>query len=263
VDWSKTKTIFIVTFMLLNIFLAYQLSEKQDQDRMSQVAMPELESRIDDQNIEVEISDSSLNEDVSGGPITGMYRTFQNVFLEQTLEGQQAELLDETRIYSEIDSPFSLVPANLEASLEGFLEQYVFRGEEYEVAAYNDEEGTVGLYQTFEEQKIDEYERENFHLELQINDDNEVVSYEQTYMTIVEQAEEQELLTPLEVIDILLDDTSAGIGTEATVMNAELGYYNLLEVDANFQIFAPVWRVTIDEEDYFVNAMTGEVQTIG
>lgn len=259
-DWSRTKTIFIITFMLLNIFLAYQLYEKQDMSRMGEVTLMELESRIEEQQIEINIDDPE--EEVTGGPITGMQRTFTETSLEQSLSGQDVSLINNSTIYSEMEEPFSIVTANVEASLEGFLDQYVFRGEEYEVAHYDLEEGIIGLYQTFEGSMIDQYEREDYHLVLQLNETGQVAAYSQRYMTITEQAEEEELLTALQAVELLLDDPNIGIGTEAVVENAELGYYNLMEVDANFQIFAPVWRVLINEETYYVNAMTGEIQTI-
>jgi regulatory protein YycI of two-component signal transduction system YycFG len=259
-DWSRTKTIFIITFMLLNIFLAYQLYEKQNMSRMSEMALPELESRIEEQQIEVEIDDAE--EEVTGGPITGMQRTFQEASLEQSLAGQDVSLVNDATIFSELEEPYSIVTANVEASLEGFLEQYVFRGEEYRVAHYDPEEGIIGLYQTFEGSMIDQYEREDYHLVLQLNEDDEIAAYSQRYMTITERAEEEELLTPLQAVELLLDDPNIGIGTEAVVESAQLGYYNLMEVDANFQIFAPVWRVMINGETYYVNAMTGEIQTI-
>ncbi|SDN97004.1 two-component system regulatory protein YycI [Alkalicoccus daliensis] len=257
-DWSRTKTIFIVTFMLLNIFLGYQLSEKQSQ--LNEVTLPELESRIEEQEINILIED--LEEEFMGAPITAYQRTFQEVLIEQTLESQTPQFLDETTIYSVLDSPYRLPNVNLQASVDAFLQQYVFRGEEYEVALYDEEAGIVGIYQTFDGKKIDEYEREDFHITLELNEEGDIMAYTQRYMNITEQGEEQELLTPIAVIEKLLNDTRVGIGAGSEVTSAELGYYNLMEVEANFQIFAPVWRVIIDEEEHYVNAMTGEVQRI-
>lgn len=262
-DWSRTKTIFIVTFMLLNIFLGYQLSEKQNHSNLNDLRPQELESRIEEQNIEIAIDEP--DEEVVGAPITGVQRTFGEVevFLDQSLEGQSPELLDSTTIYSELESPYRIGTVNLQTSVGAFMEQYAFRGEEYEVAYYDEEESIIGLYQVFDDKMIDQYVRNNFHVVLNLNENGDIISYTQTYMTIIEQAEEQELLTPLEVIEILLDDPQVGIGTGTEVTGAELGYYNLMEVEANFQIFAPVWRVEIDEEEHYVNAMTGEIQRIG
>lgn len=261
-DWSRTKTIFIVTFMLLNIFLAYQLTEKQNHSNINDLRLPELESRIDEQDIEISIEDAE--EEVVGAPITGVQRTFEEVevFFDQSLEEQFPELLDSTTIYSRLESPYRIGSVNLQTSVSAFMEQYAFRGEEYEVAHYDEEENIIGLYQVFDDKMIDQYVRDNYHVVLELNEDGDIVSYTQTYMTIIEQAEEQELLTPLEVVEILLDDPQVGIGTGTEVTGAELGYYNLMEVEANFQIFAPVWRVEIDEEEHYVNAMTGEIQRI-
>lgn len=257
-DWSRTKTIFIVTFMLLNIFLGYQLSEKHSQ--LDELTLPELESRIEEQEIEIMIDD--VEEEFMGAPITAYQRSFQEVLIEQSLEAQTPQFVNETTIYSVLDSPYRLPNVNLQASIDAFLQQYVFRGEEYELAVHDEELGIIGIYQTFDGKKIDEYERDNFHITLELNEEGDIIAYTQRYMNITEQGEEQELLTPIRAIEVLLNDTGEGIGAGSEVTSAELGYYNLMEVEANFQIFAPVWRVVIDEETHYVNAMTGEVQRI-
>ncbi|WP_181186279.1 two-component system regulatory protein YycI [Alkalicoccus urumqiensis] len=258
-DWSRTKTIFIITFMLLNIFLGYQLTLKQQHGDLPELASVNLESRLSEE-IDININNEEVEEE--GGMISGEWRVFEEVFLNQSLEEQNLSVSDDgLEIRSELESPYSLVTANIQASADAFLQEFVFRGEEYEVAAYDEEEGRVGLYQTYEGSKIDEYEREAFHLELELNDSGEIVQYTQRYLTITATGEEQELLTPLEVIDILLQENQVLVGGEREVSAAELGYYNLLEIDTDFQIFAPVWRITVDDDTYFVDALRGEIQT--
>ncbi|MFC4736247.1 two-component system regulatory protein YycI [Bacillus daqingensis] len=261
-DWSRTKTIFIVTFMLLNIFLGYQLAEKQRHGDINEIEQMTLDSQIEEQRITIEFEETE--EELTGAPITGVQRSFEDdiTFLEQTLERQQIDLIDSTTLYSELDSPYNFSPANLTASTEAFMQQYVFRGEEYQLAAYDEEEGLIGLYQTFEGSMIDQYERDSYHVVLELNDSGQIVSYTQRYLTIVEQGAEEELLTPMQVVERLINDPQVGIGTDSTISSATVGYYNLMEVDANFQIYAPVWRVIVDDEPFFVNALTGEVQNI-
>ena len=37
-DWSRTKTIFIVTFLMLNIFLTWQLIETNNANKLTMIA---------------------------------------------------------------------------------------------------------------------------------------------------------------------------------------------------------------------------------
>jgi regulatory protein YycI of two-component signal transduction system YycFG len=258
-DWSRTKTIFIITFLGLNLFLGYQLNEKQERGNINIMLEVTLPERLEDNRIEIEIDDA--DETIEGAPITGTARSFQEDFLEENLVRQKSFLLNETTLQSELDKPYILVGANLTASVGAFLHQYVYEGEQYEIAEYNEEEQYIGLYQTYKGRKIDQYERGNFHLVLHISDDFEVESYVQSHMIISEQAgREQELLSPLKAIGRLLDEHQ--IRQETTINEAELGYYSKIQLEANFQVYAPVWRIKANGEYFFVDALNGEVQSI-
>jgi regulatory protein YycI of two-component signal transduction system YycFG len=258
-DWSKTKTIFIVTFLLLNIFLGYQLYERNKQGEISVLTDPDLQSRLEEEGIEIDIEDAE--ETVTGAPVTGTSATFDESYLEENLERQTISLLNSTTAYSELHGPFRLVGANLSATVDAFLQQHVYLGEEYEIAQYNESESFIGLYQTYNGLKIDEYERENFHLVLHLTEDLEIESYVQTYMEISEQeGREQDLLSPLKAVERLLD--GGYLSANAVIEHAELGYYSLIQPDDNFQVFAPVWRIRVDNEDFFVDALNGEIQSI-
>ncbi|ECD6517378.1 transcriptional regulator, partial [Salmonella enterica subsp. enterica] len=41
------------------------------------------------------------------------------------------------------------------------------------------------------------------------------------------------------------------------VSHIELGYYTQLDTSA--QLLAPTWKVTVNEEDFYVNALDGQV----
>ncbi|PYZ91768.1 hypothetical protein CR194_19290 [Salipaludibacillus keqinensis] len=257
-DWSKTKTIFILTFLCLNIFLGYQLYEKHNRGNLNFLTEASLQMRLDDNRIEIEIEDAE--ETIDGAPITGTVRPFQEEFFINSLERQTPSVIDETILYSELDSPSPLVSANLRASVEAFLQQYVYHGDEYEFAQFNEQEQYIGLYQTYKGRKIDQYEREDFHLVLHLNEDLEVESYSQKYMSVSEQeGREQELLSPLKAVERLLNQQY--IRQNTVITEAELGYYSRIQLDANFQVFAPMWRIIANDEIFFVDAINGEVQS--
>jgi len=259
VDWSRTKSIFIVTFLCLNLFLGYQLYEKQEQGNINVMLDVTLPERLEYNRIEIDIDNA--DEIVEGAPITGTVRSFQEDFFESILDRQEPVMLDETTLRSTLDSPPQLVDANLTASVGAFLQQYIYEGEQYEIAEYNEEEQYIGLYQVYKERKIDQYERDDFHLILYVSDDFKVESYEQRYMTITEQeGREQELLSPLKAINRLLDEHQ--IRQETKITEAELGYYSKIQLEANFQVYAPVWRIQANGKYFFVDALNGEVQSI-
>lgn len=259
-DWSKAKTIFIATFLCLNVFLGYQLYEKQRQSDYNVITQASLEQRLNTQQIEVEIDDP--NQAPEGAPpIQGSYRIFDEAQLEEDLERQSPSLLNSITVFSELENPYNLSGANLNVSIEIFLMDYVYNGDEYEMASYSEEDGEIRLYQTYNDRKIDDYEGENHHLILHMSEELQVESYTQRYLDIHDQEEEdreQELLSPYNAIEQLLDSQLLPFNT--TVENAELGYYSFVQHDELTQRFVPVWRIQTDDEVYYVNALNGEVQ---
>lgn len=248
-----------MTFLFLNLFLTYQFLEKQEKSDVNVQSEATLTERLQDNRIEVDIDDAE--ETIEGAPITGTVRTFEEGFFEGILDRQEPVLLDETTIHSNLDNPYKLVEVNLTASVEAFLQTFVFEGQQYEYVLYNEEEQYIGLYQTYKGRKIDQYERNDFPLVLHISDDFKIESYVQRFMSISEQeSREQELLSPLKAVERLLNEHQ--IRPNTTVTDAELGYYSKIQLEANFQVYAPVWRIKANDQYFFVDALNGEVQSI-
>ncbi|WP_169837707.1 two-component system regulatory protein YycI [Salipaludibacillus agaradhaerens] len=258
-DWSKTKTIFIVTFLLLNAFLGYQLYGKMAHENLNVLISPALQERLEENDIEINISNA---EDIlTAAPITGRLATFDENYLRDNLLRQDISVVDETTVYAEMDRPYKMVDSNIPANVDAFLGQYVYLGEEYEFADYNEEENYIGLYQTYKDRKIDQYERGDYHIVLHLNDDFHVESYTQKYMEITEQENrQQDLLSPLKAVERLLNQQY--LETNTVIEQAQLGYYSLIQPDDSFQVFVPVWRIQANEDYFYVDALNGEIQSI-
>ncbi|MBU9710902.1 two-component system regulatory protein YycI [Evansella tamaricis] len=259
-DWSKTKSIFIATFFLLNLFLGYQLIEKQSDSNLNMLTQSTLQEKLQENEINIAINNS--DEVKSGSPITGSFRTFNQLILTEQLENQEIEVLRDETIYSTLDTPYRLVEGNIPAVVNSFVEQYVLYGDQYVFTVYNEEEMYIGMHQTFEGRAIDNHKEGPFHLKINLNEDLEIISYQQMFMDISPQGREQDLLSPVKVIEILFNDNY--IPANTTIEEAELGFYNPLQgmVDLEFRVFAPMWRVLVQDTFYFVNAINGEVQPI-
>ena len=51
-DWSKTKSIFIMVFFVLDIFLLYQFLEKKDNYQFDYIAEASIEERLQEEEIQ-------------------------------------------------------------------------------------------------------------------------------------------------------------------------------------------------------------------
>lgn len=259
-DWSSTKTIFIITFLLLNIFLGYQLSEKRNEGNLNMMTQATLQDYLEE-NVEIAISNA---EDIKmGSPIIGSMKRFSNDIALEQEEKQEIVILNEIMIYSELVKPYILSENNLEAAVEAFLEEYVYLGEEYRFSRYNEEQQTIGLYQTYDGKPIENYEEDRFFLVLHLNDDLEVEAYHQYYIEFSlenQENREQELLPPLKAIENLYNNQL--IHANSVIEAAELGYYSLLPASGEYQVFAPMWKITINGTNHYVDAINGQIQTI-
>ena len=75
------------------------------------------------------------------------------------------------------------------------------------------------------------------------------------------QGREREMMSSLKAIEVLLNEKIIEIND--TVTNVEFGYYSFFSPQGDVQVFAPMWRVSLeDDHTYLVNAIEGTVQQL-
>ena len=257
-DWSRTKTIFILTFLVLNLFLGFQLYEKHKENQFEYLS--ESTVKIEDQLKNMEITYPELPE----APKRMVHITGEtHMFTEEELSRWNEDELsinvveENTKITAvlENDRKFS----NNRSDRAAFLQTYPLFGDEYMFWEDGQEENVMEwiFLQTHKERPI--YQKaghSNGQLLVQLNEEGRVVGFEQTYLDIKPQENEQEILTPLKAINQLLMNSKLNYRDEIT--SIELGYYTLVEGEV--QVLAPTWFVEVnDERQYFVNAINGQI----
>ncbi|WP_096186054.1 two-component system regulatory protein YycI [Evansella halocellulosilytica] len=257
-DFSKTKTIFIITFLILNIFLTFQLVEKRTSGNISSLSPTSLQLELNEWNIDVHIDDAE--ETQRGSYISGTTRSFSEERVQRQLDGQNVQLIDEYEIYSELEDPYQLSDDNLRARVDAFLQQNILYGDEYQFSHYDEERNIIALHQTYEGRPIDQYKRSRVHLVLTLNEDFQVVAYNQQYMEITPQGGEQEMLSPMEAIKTLLREQL--IPENTVIDNVQLGYNSQIQTTVEIQVFSPVWQIQVNDEIYLVSAIESDVQRV-
>ncbi|MBU8905786.1 two-component system regulatory protein YycI [Desertibacillus haloalkaliphilus] len=254
-DWSRTKTIFIVTFLFLNSFLIFQLIEQMNANQINIIAEATIQERLEEMNIEIDVD--IPEEDIAGIYIVGSSVGYDNE-IRDFLSDQQIRIVDETTVISTLDEPYELGPADYGIQLDRFLDEYIWRGEEYRFAGWDEELRQVVLYQTYDDVMI--YTFDEVSLLLQLNEEGEITGYQQNYLTINEQGQEREVLSGLRAIETLLNEQL--MMSNHVVSHLELGYYSLLQPFGGVQVFAPMWRITVDDDNYLVHAIDGSIQQV-
>lgn len=252
-DWSKTKTIFIVVFLILDVFLLFQFVEKRTSYELGLLAETTLEEQLEENDISIKV-------ELPKGPMTETYisgksRQFKPEDL-LTLKGQQPQVEYKFTISSKFTTPLP-IKEDSKRWLEDFVKQNVLEGSSYVFWGLEKEKNELLFFQVYKGKTI--FYNKNAELRIKLNDQNEMIEYKQTYLEEIEGMEvdgdKTESFTALKAIENMYDRNELKPGSVVT--NVELGYYTLVE---DSQVFVPTWHFIIDnKESYFVNALEGHI----
>ncbi|MDT8862801.1 two-component system regulatory protein YycI [Alkalihalobacillus sp. MEB130] len=255
-DWSRTKTIFIITFLLLNIFLTWQLIETHNMNQISLITEATIQEVLRENNVTIEIE---LPEEESPGLLVVGKQVELSLDDIPALDDQEIDYLDSHTILSELEEPFALTREGFASELPAFLSTYVFEGDNYRFGGFDSERNRVYLYQAYGEKTA--YTLDDEPLVLQLDEHLQIISYQQRYFQFEQQdGEEREMLSSLKAIEVLLNDQL--VRMNQTISDVQFGYYSFFSPTGDVQVFAPMWRIKVDGEEYLVHAIGGSVQQL-
>ena len=251
-DWNKTKSLFIVVFLVLDIFLLYQFIGF----KMTKLEVNK-ESTVEEKLEAAGIKYSSM----PGGSVTEKTISAKaKVFTEKdisTLKNQNAVLGDENTIVSTLETPIAIgTDEGKYFDLEAFLKKEITGGTSYKF--WSKEDKTIIYSQVYNERVL--FDNQDAQIVFQLNEKNEVVGYEQTMLDNIEEFNENQAIKPaVDALGSLLTNGYLSDGSEVT--NPELGYYTLVEVtESEILVLVPTWHFKVNgQEDYFVEGTGSEV----
>ncbi len=252
-DWSKIKTIFILTFLILDVYLFYQFMKIRDLNKYEFITEASFEDKLKADDIKyVDLPKATIK----GQYISAKPKTFEKADLAK-LKGQAALLVNEgMTIDSTLENPVQLDSKFVESDLSNFLNESVLYGDQYKFFSKNDKKHTITLYQQYETNTF--YKNQSGMLVLNINKDNQIYSYQQTYLSGIDKlTTKEEILPPLKAIETL--HQKGMIKPKSKVTNVELGYSTLVHLTAS-QVLAPTWRIIVNnKESFYVNGFEGQI----
>ncbi|MCZ2259058.1 two-component system regulatory protein YycI [Sporosarcina sp. G11-34] len=256
-DWNKTKTIFIILFSILNVFLySVYLKAHNETLNVQTLGKMSIEDSLKLDNIKVvELPD--YNEDAYYVSSEVATITEEQI---SSLENQFVSLINDTELVVKMDKPVRIKDSKGNYNLREFLLKYVLNGEEYTLWNIDEDKEEALFFQMVNKSPI--YFNRNAMLRIHWNESGEVTGYEQRmFGKFVSFNRKKDLLTPLQAINTL--NNRNYLQPDSKVIEVSLGYSTLVQLTKN-QVFAPTWRIRVelsDEEieDYFVNAIEGKV----
>ena len=254
-DWNKTKSIFIVVFLILNVFLYWQyLSAYNDAQRVQLLSEKKIESILQDEKI----SYKALPENISEAPYISAKAKKYNLSELPNPESVYYKLTTETSIQAILSKPVSLGKNITALKLNEFLEQYVYEGSQFKLWEINEEQRTATFFQIVNNHLL--YYNVNGYVKVHWNSKNEVFMYEHAMIEKIEPLKQKKIIAPLQIIDELYSKNL--LKTGANIVDMKLGYSSLLQMP-QAQLFTPTWEVRVkvdgEYETFFVNAVDPKV----
>lgn len=258
-DWSKSKSIFIVVFLFLNVFLYTQYVNVYTQGQEVEILGEKTtEARLKDDNITY-ITLPETVENVSY--LSGKMRNFEeNKLPSNNLVNVQ--IIDDYIVRATFKEPIELKdPLNVE-NFKEFANTYVHDGNKYVLWEIYEDQQFALYFQTINDRTL--YYNSSGYLKVYWNDLNEIYAYEQTMLEKIEQLEQKDsIIPPIQVLQALYSQNL--LKPDSHIIDMNLGYSTLVQLTQT--VFAPTWEVRVQNadgviEEHFVNAFKGKVLEI-
>ncbi len=237
-DWSRAKTILLVSFLLLNILLGYQLwydkTSPLGSDSNANEATPEIEQIMAQKGI---VLSASVPKDTP---------KLREIDVKITpSEGEPA--------VTALNTPFQATELKDKTSLRSVISRQIPDGESYQIDDYDSEGDQHVLHQMQDLYPL-------FDVKLVLYEMEGVIrSYQQTHAEVISSAvvKEQKVLTGYTAIELLVEKY---LKEGSNIIDVRLGYHGQT-FEADTRVLAPYWRIVTDQGDrFFVHAITGAVE---
>lgn len=257
-QWSQIKTLFILCFLVLDVYLLFQFFDKQSESDLG--VLEQRDSPIEEQLKAEDIQVPKLPDDVSDESFLSVKpKTFTKDELKrlEDFKNQDTNVVNSNLIISEFKDPVSLPSSSSNDKIEALVKKSILFSEEYKFWNWNKDINVLIFFQEKAERPI--FFNQNGMILVFLNDDNEMIFYTQTMLGEAEpRAEKKTLITPMKAIETLYKANELKSGDE--ISKVDIGFHTRVPLENGIQVFVPTWKVSINEEkEYFVNAIEGFV----
>lgn len=256
--WSQIKTLFIFSFLILDIYLLIQFIEKQGEADLG--ILERQESSIEEQLEADNISVPTLPEEQPKEPFISVR---QKMFTEKDMElfddtdVQKPLLLNKTFIISRVKEQVQIEKGTSPDDIEEMIRQLIIYPDDYTYWDWNEDLNILIFFQNKNDRPV--YFNRNGMILVFLDDKNEVAFYTQTMLGEEDARQDKKtLIEPFKAIETIYDAHELHPGDD--VKKVEIGFHTRVPLENGVQVFVPTWKVTVnDDKNYFVNAIEGFV----
>ena len=260
-DWSRTKSIFIWVFLILNLFLYTQYLESYNEGQLMEVLgeTTKIEARLKDDNITyIALPNNNENAAYYSGEI--------KKFLPEEIPffpNQITQIENENKLIVTMEKPVKLQESGGRNPYVEFVNGHVHEGNAYVLWDVNEEKREATFFQKVNNLTL--YYNVRGYVKIYWDEENRVYAYEQTMLEKHEKVDKQQnLLTSIQVLQILYGKNL--LKPDSQILEMNLGYSTNVQLTQT-QVFAPTWEVRVKladgtQEIHFVDAVQGNIVEI-
>lgn len=255
-QWGSIKTLFILCFLILDVFLLFQFLDKQEQANLSVLGSQEasIEDQLESENITMENINLNVQEEsyISAAQMEFSAQGQQDL---ASLDGQESAVISDNYIVSMLEEPIPIAEDATAEEINSLVGQHIIAPESYTYWDWNTEHNVLIFFQTKDDRPI--YFNQSAVVLGFLNDRNELVFLTQTMLAEAEAQEEQwPLIEPIRAVGTLYTENQ--LFPEDHISSMNLGYFTRVPLPDGVQVFAPTYNVVVNgERNYFVNAIEG------
>ncbi|GIP18367.1 hypothetical protein J40TS1_40090 [Paenibacillus montaniterrae] len=237
-DWSRAKTVMIVSFLLLNILLGYQLwldVQAQLNANPNSAELPADKLQLMQQK-KITLSTTLPSETPMMGDLTYL------------LQSDSMDKREPTLIIPAVDSAVVFNENQLDRTLGELIPDL----SEYAYDLHSSRDGVFVMHRMVDGRPM-------FHTKLELYNSNlKITAYLQDRVEITRTGDKQQVLAASKVVSSLIETY---LEPGSVIVDIQLGYYGQI-FDSEVQVATPAWRVMLDDSKvYYVDAISGEVLT--
>ncbi|WP_100486603.1 two-component system regulatory protein YycI [Sporolactobacillus pectinivorans] len=266
-NWSKTKSIFIVCFLLLDAFLIFELYARQQDEGVENLT--DGSGTNNTFRVDTTIPPTPQNVTFLRGSRVNFSNEKKNIadLTSSANNGIGQKIQYENggmQLHGIFASPISGNMTNTD--LQKIILGLVYKGQSYTYWQNDSKARTINFVQLYNNQPVFISRRNNIQmLEFTVSQ-NKIVGYQQSYFKF-SKSNYVDVISAEKAISNLGENTDLLDSERPVIKTVELGYVNLVgDASADPLIFIPTWHIVVQtnhgDQEYFVNAMSGNVQTL-
>lgn len=252
--WGQIKTLLILSFLILDIYLFVQFMEKKEEADIG--VLEQQPSTIEEQLQAEAITFQDLpKQEYEESYISVKQKIFDEDELVVKNDKQETFIFNKTFIASKLEDPIKMKKDEKREKITEIFNDIVYFPEEYSFYSWNQDVNVLIFFQNKMDRPV--YYNQNGLVLLFLNDKNEITFYTQTMLGETEPlAEKRKLIKPIRAIETLYDANE--LHSEDNIPKVNIGFHTRVPFETGVQVFAPIWKVNVNnEKDYFVNAIEG------